>query len=164
MTTTAAPPHTGDRFAARTSGGPTRVGHLLLTTWAETAGRRGRPALCGKAARTWRRADTFDTHVPACQDCNRLAGIEPAPARPIVITPRRGDNRPLLLTAPAAAARPLDPQHAAAALPTGWRPRVSPADDYVPRAEEERDYARAHAHAVVDIAFPAWAPLTTCTP
>lgn len=153
------PRHTGDRFAARTRGRE-KVGHFLLVTWAEAVGRRGRPSLCGQVSRAWRNVAVLGEVVPACSECNAAAGIVPPP--PVRLVPEAPRADPLrLASTDGARAHLVDPQHAHAALPEGWRPRNAPdVAAYVPPAQQHRE--ELHAAHVGLIDFPDWAPLTYC--
>lgn len=174
MTAPTIPAQLTDRYAARTHGGSRRVGHLLLREL--TGGGRDRTALCGANARlaSWRRADSFDAHVPDCGPCSVAAGIVPRAPRPLLRRPAPASAHDQYRT-PSATAVLIDPQHARTALPDGWRPRrqlsapagdgeylvLDPrADAYVPAAQLQRE--QQHAALRGQLAFPDWAPLTAC--
>lgn len=90
LTTVVAEPCGGvltDRYATRAKGGE-RVGHLLTQSWTEQPGRRGRPALCGVRAKTWKPVDLFTdpAEFRDCGDCSTTAGIE-LPRPPVRFAP-----------------------------------------------------------------------------
>lgn len=161
----------GHRYATRSQTGE-KVGHLLTRTWSED--RRGlRPALCGLKRQRWRAVELFTNagEFRDCIDCSIAAGLVQREPVALVPAPRPRPHRTHPYDVVTVRGQLLDPQHARAAMPERhrvYRGRNPFGLSYAPGVEDyvqpvalsrATDYRAGFGR----IAFPSWAPLTSCT-